>query len=274
MSVGCGVTAYAYDDAVQILKDKVFEQSLPACSVINQRLSGQVFDAESGLFQNWNREYNPRIGRYMQSDPIGLDGGINTFSYVGGYPLGRVDPQGLWFGGDDIVFAVGGALVGVGGRFIGDVVTGNRSNWRDYLGSAVGGAVGGETLLYTGNPFLAGAAGGLAGNLTTQLANYATGNQCEVDLKSAAFDTLFGAATGIIPGRPRIPGINSGRGSDLQVFKQILTKAQNGTISSVTPSTAVKMGKGAFYEYAAGQGASAGAVGSTMFGRAREYFGW
>lgn len=34
LSVGCGVTAYAYDDAVQILKDKVFEQSLPACSVI------------------------------------------------------------------------------------------------------------------------------------------------------------------------------------------------------------------------------------------------
>jgi hypothetical protein len=34
LTVGCGVTAYTYDDALQILKDKVFEQSLPACSVI------------------------------------------------------------------------------------------------------------------------------------------------------------------------------------------------------------------------------------------------
>ncbi|WP_164483774.1 RHS repeat-associated core domain-containing protein [Polaromonas sp. SP1] len=61
----------------------------------NQRLPGQVFDAESGMFQNWHREYNPRIGRYMQSDPIGLAGGINTFGYVGGDPLNRIDPQGL-----------------------------------------------------------------------------------------------------------------------------------------------------------------------------------
>ena len=59
------------------------------------RLPGQRYDKETGLAYNMARDYALDTGRYIQSDPIGLTGGINTYAYVGSSPLLRVDPRGL-----------------------------------------------------------------------------------------------------------------------------------------------------------------------------------
>jgi RHS repeat-associated protein len=61
----------------------------------NLRFPGQQYDAVVGLHYNYFRDYDPASGRYSQSDPIGLGGGINTYGYVSANPVMSIDPRGL-----------------------------------------------------------------------------------------------------------------------------------------------------------------------------------
>jgi RHS repeat-associated protein len=63
---------------------------------LNLRFPGQYYDQETGLHQNWHRDYQPEIGRYVEADPIGFRGGLNLFIYVQNNPTNYTDTRGLF----------------------------------------------------------------------------------------------------------------------------------------------------------------------------------
>ena len=167
----------------------------------NIRQPGQYYDAESGLYYNYFRYYDPSTGRYITSDPIGLGGGMNTYAYVGGNPLKYSDPSGL------CPWCVAGAVVSGGINAYGQYQQNGGFNNFD-LGSlaastaagALGGGLGTLTkgLAVSGN-IVANTVGGAAiGAGVTAAKNMATGSCDSVGdaaINGAVFSGL-GASVG------------------------------------------------------------------------------
>ena len=83
----------------------------------NLRFPGQVFDGQAGLHQNYFRDYDPAVGGYVKSDPIGLAGGsYSTYAYGNENPLSRTDPTGR--NAVAIPVGVGIAVVGVAACYL------------------------------------------------------------------------------------------------------------------------------------------------------------
>src|SRR5713226_9656716 len=87
------LAALNWDRVAGIFGDTV-AQPVGSSTTNPLRFPGQQYDAVTGLHYNFFRDYDPSVGRYVESDPIGLNGGLNTYTYVTGNPLRWIDPRG------------------------------------------------------------------------------------------------------------------------------------------------------------------------------------
>jgi len=116
--------------AVWIANYEPFGNTSTGAALIAQdlRLPGQEFEIETGWNHNGFRDYAPTLGRYLQSDPIGLGGGINLYGYAGQNPVRRTDSAGLCIGPLIVYCTVEAVELGVAGvEFAAAVYTGTPS---------------------------------------------------------------------------------------------------------------------------------------------------
>ncbi|EAM3331545.1 hypothetical protein E2V02_22450 [Salmonella enterica] len=106
------------------------------------RLPGQQWDKESGLYYNRHRYYDPAQGRYITQDPIGLDGGLNSYSYVKNNPVNWIDPLGLAHTSGKWKDCGKGCRIRIDGDAVGD---GRHLHWECKNGSGVMGEFGGQS---------------------------------------------------------------------------------------------------------------------------------
>lgn len=220
--------------------------------------TGYQHDAISDLFYAQARYYQSSSGQFISKDPIlgniYLPISMHSYGYSMNNPINKTDKSGLWFGLDDLIVGGVGAVVGIATQGVSDVITKvTTGEWdtsiEKYIGSAVGGAVGGVTSLYTG-PMVGAAIGTGTSTLVGEGLEKLTGKNNDNSWGDIAIDTgvstIVGGAVSKVPlPKLKVKGVNSGRNSYSAVYKSGLTKIRNGTASKMSLKV---LGKGTVAE--------------------------
>lgn len=136
--------------------------STPAISYPG-RLPGQWLQSDlPQLHENWFRDYDPTLGRYIEPDPLGLAGGPNAYAYVDGRPTEFIDPDGRFAVPVLVARAAYGGISGAIGGFVGTTGSTGDKVKGALIGAAAGAAVG-VFLPPSSGAFISGAAGNLTG---------------------------------------------------------------------------------------------------------------
>ena len=173
------------------------------------RFPGQYFDAETGYHQNRWREYDPKTGRYVQSDPMGLAAGWNTYAYALSNPLTYIDVDGN-VPLPMVTGVIGGALgfatsvaVQLKGASVGEAL--RNVNWRQAAIAGATGAAAGAMLPIIGTSRFGAAVLGANANAVQTIATAAA--DCK---RVDAYDLLQSMAVGALAGwAAPFPGITS-----------------------------------------------------------------
>ena len=173
--------------------------------------NGFLFDGISGTYYAQARQYRSYTGTFDAMDRFGgditLPETMNPYVYCIQDPFSLTDKTAYWFGLDDLIAAGVGAVGGMAGQLVSDVIDGATTGkwefkWQDYAGSAIGGAAGGVTTLYAG-PIAGGAVAGGVTRLSKEGLTYISNPKGYTKsgwdvVKETAIDAGFGALSGAV----------------------------------------------------------------------------